>query len=525
MHKHITRALLLGAAFVLSTGANAPAETKATPAPSAVAQATPAPKTAVTSSNTATSPITYGGYIRSYYFTRQNATSFAKTNSQFNQAALNPAFNVHAEYKFRNWSVGGTYLYANPFTSCGDPQSHVDPSSSCYRSRKFLGANGGTNEDDTLPDYRLSTLYEAYLQYKDNNLYAKIGNQVINTPWANASDSRLKPVAFQGGDLTYKLSPNLLIEGMYMPRWEDRATSDFTNVTLLTGTSLPSANYGGAGSNIIPTPFTYITNNGFYMGRVGYTAGALSANAYYYAFNNIANAFWGDFKYSWKAYGKPFIALQGGTETDAGSAIIGKINSQVVGVQAGYSPWSNFDLSVGYDHIPMKTDTITLPNGTTCGANNQIKGLLPYFLPGGGTTNCFNNANGTTDVYYGGWASPYTDSYATDPLFDTMISQGMVDRRSAGDGVKVSGTLYTFQKRVKLIVAHAWWSYGSGIAGVSPTQETNVDATYYFSKVGKGAYHGFSLRHRYAERTQYYTSVFGGAPDFKYNRTQLEYDF
>jgi hypothetical protein len=519
MQKNITRALLLGAAFVLSAGANAPAETQATPAPSAVAQATPAPKVA------ASSPFSYNGYVRSYYFTRQNATSFVKANSQFNQAALNPAFNLHAQYSFgKNWTIGGTYLYANPFTGCGDPKSHVDPSSSCYRSRKFIGGQG-TNEDDTLPDYRLSTLYEAYLQYKDNNLYAKIGNQVINTPWANASDSRLKPVAFQGGDVSYKLSANWLVEGMYMPRWEDRATSDFTNVTLLTGTTLPSANYGGAGSNIIPKPFTYITNNGFYMGRLGYTDSAIAANAYYYAFNNIANAFWGDFKYSWKAYGKPFIALQGGTETNAGTSIIGKVNSQVIGVQGGYSPWPNVDLTVGYDRIPMKSDTIVLPAGTKCGSNNQISGLLPYFLPGGGTTNCFNNGDGTTNVYYGGWASPYTDSYATDPLFDTMISQGTVDRRSAGDGVKVSGTFYTFQKRIKVIVAHAWWSYGNGTAGVSPTQETNVDATYYFSKLGKGAYHGFSLRHRYAERTQSYTTVFGGSPDFKYNRTQLEYDF
>jgi hypothetical protein len=230
-------------------------------------------------------------------------------------------------------------------------------------------------------------------------------------------------------------------------------------------------------------------------------------------------------KYSWKAYGKPFIALQGGSETNAGTSVVGKINSQVMGVQAGYSPFPNLDLTVGYDHIPMKTDTIVLPTGTTCGSNNQIKGLLPYFLPAGGTTNCFKNSNGTTNVYYGGWASPYTDSYATDPLFDTMISQGMADRRSAGDGVKVAGTWTTYEKHLKIIVAHAWWSYGNGTAGVSPTQETNFDANYYFNKPGKGTYHGFSLRYRYAERTQSYTTLFGGSPDFKYNRTQLEYDF
>lgn len=524
MQKTAIRALLLGAAFVISAAANAPAETQATPKPTVVAQATPAPK-APLEQKAAPSPLQYGGYVRTYYFTRQNATSFAKTNSQFNQASLNPALNLHAQYSFGNWSIGGTYLYANPFDNCGDPQSHVDPTSPCYRGRKFTSPAGGTNPDDTLPDFRLSTMYEAYLQYKDSNLYAKVGNQVINTPWANASDSRLKPVAFQGGDLSYKINANWLGEVMYMPRWEDRATSAFTDVTLLTGTSLPSANYGGAGSNIIPTPFTYIHNNGFGMGHLGYTASAISANAYYYAFDNIANAVWGDFKYGWKAYGKPFIALQGGTESNTGSSVIGKINSQVVGIQAGFSPWTNVDLSVGYDHVPMKTDTIALPAGTKCGANDQISGLLPYFLPGGGTTNCSKNTDGTTNIYYGGWASPYTDSYATDPLFDTMISQGMVDRRSAGDGVKVSGTFSTFERRIKLIVAHAWWAYGNGTAGVSPTQETNFDVTYYFSKLGKGPYHGFAFRQRYAERSQTNTALYGGSPDFKYNRTQFEYDF
>jgi hypothetical protein len=91
--------------------------------------------------------------------------------------------------------------------------------------------------------------------------------------------------------------------------------------------------------------------------------------------------------------------------------------------------------------------------------------------------------------------------------------------------VKVSGTFYTAQKQVRLIVSHAWYVYGNDAVGISPTQETDVDGTYFFNKVGKGAYHGLSLRHRYAERTQTFTAAFGGLPDFKYNRTQLEYDF
>jgi hypothetical protein len=208
-----------------------------------------------------------------------------------------------------------------------------------------------------------------------------------------------------------------------------------------------------------------------------------------------------------------------------------------------HPPWSTVDLTVGADFIPVKNDTITLPAGVACFANHELgtskagtwgtsaATTLQYFLPSGGTPNCIPGAGmagvkgGTAAVYYGGWASPYTDSYATDVLFDTSISQGMVDRRSPGSGVKVAGTFYMAQKRVRLIVSHAWYTYGNDALGLSPTQETNIDATYYFSRPGKGPYHGWSLRHRYAERTQDFTGSYGGSPDFKYNRTQLEFDF
>jgi hypothetical protein len=337
----------------------------------------------------------------------------------------------------------------------------------------------------------------------------------------------LKPVAFQGGDVSYKLNQNWLVEGMYMPRWQDRVQSDFVNTTIITQNgSFPDA--GGVGNTGIPSG-TWLTNKGFTMGHVGYTGGSIAGNLYYYGFDQIANAVWADAKFSSKAYGKPFLAFQGGSESNTGASQAGKINSQIFGVQAGYSPFNNIDLTVGADFIPLKSDNITLPATAACGANHMIKGTLLYFLPTGGTPNCVSATPGVAGaaatVYYGGWASPYTDSYATDVLFDTSISQGMVDRRSAGSGVKFAGTFYSDNKQVRFIVSHAWYSYGNGTIGVAPTQETNIDGTYFFSKVGKGPYHGFSLRHRYAERTQAFTGAFGGSPDFKYNRTQLEYDF
>jgi hypothetical protein len=521
VHKLLTRVLL---ACTVAAASIAPAFAQTgTPAPSP----TPAPKATATPN-----PFAYGGYVRSYYFTRTNASNYPQASKQINQASFNTAVSLHGQYTFTgsNVTLGATYLYANPMNNCGDAKRHITPGDPCNNSKSNSAAYPGwqgTRPDDTLPGFELNTLYEAYLQYKDPTLMVKIGDQVINTPWANASDSRLKPVAFQGGDLTYKFNKQWNGEVGYYNRFEDRVMSDFTNATLLT--FRPAAADGSGLPGNIPSAGT-ITNNGFIYGRLGFANGPLTSNLHYYGFDKIANLVWLDGKYAWKTPIKPFVAVQYGNERSTGAQIIGKIASDVYGVQAGASFGPNVDLALSYNYVPEKTDRIVLPAGTSCpttgSAIHQIKGSLPYFLPTGGTTNCVTNADGTTNVYYGGFASPYTDSYATDPLFTTTISQGMADRRSPGNAGKVSATFQTNDKRIKLIAARAFYQYGNGAAGVSPTQETNLDGTYYFKKLPKsGPYHGLFFRYRYAERTIANTQFYGGLPVFKYNRAQLELDF
>lgn len=544
MYNYLLRAGVLGVAFVLSGAAIASAETLATPA--TVAQASPAPAPTP-------SPFTYSGYVRSYYFTRTNAFpqyGLPQSTGVLNQASWNTAVNLHAQYNFQNWSVGGSYLYANPLNGCETAADQLESGGPCS-GKTSTYKNGGisypyspvpTNPDNTLPGYELSSLYEAYLQYKDPTLYAKVGNQVINTPWANASDSRLKPVAFQGGDISYKLNTGWTVEAAFMDRFEDRADSAFVNSTLLTATNIIDA--PGAGSNLLLPKYSAVTTSGFGYGRLGFTGGPLTANLHFYDFTNVAMAEWLDAKYTLmpQTTYKPYLALQAGNEANTGNGVIGKINSQVIGLQGGATIMPNVDLAIGFDYMPQKSDTITLASGQTCNAvpaqppvktpsGNEISvssGGTPllYFLPTSGTPNCVNNANGTTTVYYGGWASPYTDSYATDPLFTTSISQGMADRRSPGTSGKIAATWYGDNKQLRFIASYALYAYGNNTIGVSPTHEDNLDATYFFSHVPKsGPYHGLSLRERYADRTQTFVQYYGGAPVFKYNRTQLEYDF
>jgi hypothetical protein len=207
--------------------------------------------------------------------------------------------------------------------------------------------------------------------------------------------------------------------------------------------------------------------------------------------------------------------------------------SDVFGLQAGFNPLRAITLTGGFDTIPTRTDAVTLPNGYSCNSTtHQISspksyaGNLPYFLTSGGTAECSPNPGGTTSIYYGGWASPYTDSYATDPLFTTSLTQGMIDRRSPGTSFKLQATFTSLNHRLVSYVSQAWYDYNN--AGYAQgTQETDFDALYYFSPVPKsGPYHGFLFHYRYGARN---LSTYTGATQipalFKYNRFMAEYDF
>ena len=217
------------AALVLAATTFTLAETSATPATkTTVAQAAP---------TASPNPFTYSGYVRAYDFYRDNAYG---GHTAVNQQTENNAISLTGGYRFENTglSVGASYLYANPLSSCSTAASNVYPAlntNSCYQGK--TNTNGKValmNPDNTLPSFQMSTLYQAFLQYNAHGLYFKGGDQVINTPWANASDSRLKPVAFQGVDASYKLTSNWTIEAADFWEWECRTCSDFNHGTLLT---------------------------------------------------------------------------------------------------------------------------------------------------------------------------------------------------------------------------------------------------------------------------------------------------
>ena len=367
---------------------------------------------------------------------------------------------------------------------------------------------------------------------------------LFNTPWANPSDSRLKPAAFQGAYLSYTAPSFWTIEGADMLTFENRTSSDFSHQTLLT--SYPAGNPGLA-SNIFVPNGNGINTNGFTMGKLGYAnPSGISANGYFYGVSDIVDHVVGR-RASTRSEAAGSLRssrCRAARRATTGKSYIGKIDSQVFGAQIGANVTKNIALTLGYDQVPWKNDTVFLPKNVTCSNTNyqiSAKGAtLAYLLPAN-AAQCFNNANGTTQIYYGGWASPYTDGYATDPFFTTQISQGMPDRRAPGTSYRAGLTFTSTNKRWVFIAADAWFNYGNALAPEN-TNEWTLDGQYHFSAVGKGPYRGLLLRYRYAQRslsntfcgasdttcpdgTAIGSTEFGGLPLFKYNRAQLEYDF
>ena len=552
MHLLVARVGFLAAALATASFAPAPAETSATPAPAKVAQAEPAPKPSP-------SPFTYSGFFRSYYFTRQNASNNPGTQFNFspgakynsngvNQATLNNAIDLHVDYHFAGggWYVGGSYFYSNPIAGpCTVATTHAHGMPCVTQSPP------NTNPDDTLPGFALSTFPEAYLAFRGYGLNAKVGDQLFTSPWAAPYDgTRLKPAAYQGADVSYNLGDAWIFEAADMIQFENRTSNTFDSTTLLT--SFPAGG-GGLAANIYVPGGGSINTNGFSYARVGYApkGGDYAVNGYFYGVSSLLNMWWFDGKYTLSSSKiRPYLALQGGVESNAGASYIGKIRSSDIGAQLGANVTPNVLLTVGFDSIPWQNDNVALPAGVACNNGTyqiSAKGAtLGYFLPGNGGSSgqagvCFTQPNGSTNVYYGGWASPYTDNYATDPFFTTSISQGMADRRAPGTSWKGAATYTSTNKRWIFIASDAWYDYGNALVGEN-TNEWDLDGQYHFSPVTGSHYKGLLLRYRYAQRSESNSfcgaaatscpagasigsSYLGGLPLFKYNRAQLEYDF
>ncbi|HEX3463263.1 MAG TPA: hypothetical protein VHS78_04305 [Candidatus Elarobacter sp.] len=417
------------------------------------------------------------------------------------------------------FSIGASYEYAIPTNGCGDPASHLAPPCGKLKAPAL-------NPDDSLPGFKINALYEAYLQYKDERLGIKLGDQVFNTLWTSPSDTRIKPTAFQGVDVNYSATPALSFELADMTRFQGRVNSTFDKETLLT--SFPAGTAGTPANTFVPGG-TSLPTAGLTYAKIAYNGThGLVSSLHLYHFSDIANLIWNESKFTFMDQRtKPWVAFHGGIEHQTGAAVIGKIYSTPYGLQLGGNVTRNVTLTGSYERIPARSDTIRLPAGVSCNAKQALviaKGVtFPYLIPVN-APECITNANGATTIFYGGFASPYTDAYGTDPLWLTSLTQSPIDRHAPFSGPKIQATWTSNDKRLIVYVTQSYLDYGNAIKS-QQLSEVNADATYYAAKVGPGPYKGLMLRYRYGSRQVTNVVTYGGLPQFRYNRAQLEFDF
>jgi len=427
-------------------------------------------------------------YARAYDARYLQASSLPGGN-QPNETDENAFAILHADYDLgAGFSAGGTYMFSDP------------------------NALAGLSDLNQIP--------ESYLAYKAPGLYVKAGDQYFNSPWADTHFKLgLAPTAFQGVDAIYSHNA-WTFEAAGITRFMSRTSSAFSRTNLLTGVA------GG------------VDTSGFTYARVTYAppAAAFSLSGYGYDIDDMVALGWFNGFISLSARGwQPFVGAQGGIETNAGASYLGIVRSSIAGLIAGVTPTRSVTISAAVDAIPWRRTAISLAKGSACGSagpfpSYQIAGgssVFPYFLPQG-VGQCANNPNGTTTLYYGGWASPYSDGYATDPMYTSPLLEGSVDRRSPGSSQALIGVFTSSNRQLTFTESYYWFDYSNPLATQATTEWDNVLA-YYFSKVRSGRYRGLLFRYGYVQQHKSNVAYAGGEPFLggvpltRYSRFQVEY--
>ncbi|HTV91215.1 MAG TPA: hypothetical protein VMG98_00715 [Verrucomicrobiae bacterium] len=407
-------------------------------------------------------------YARVYDARYLQASSLPGGN-QPNETDENAMAIFHAGYDLGGgFSAGGTYAFSDP------------------------NALAGLSDLNQIP--------ETYLAYKDAELSVKAGDQYFNSPWADTHFKLgLAPTAFQGVDAIYTRGA-WTFEAAGITRFMSRTSSGFTRTNLLTGVA------------------DGVNTSGFTYGRLSYAPPntGLSLNGYAYDVDDMVAFAWFSGFSTLSAHGwQPFIGAQGGVETNAGASYLGVVRSSIAGLIAGATPVRNITLSAALDEIPWRRADVTLPRGASCASAG-------YFLPIG-VGECGNNANGTATVYYGGWASPYSDGYSTDPMYTGPLLEGPVDRRSPGNSQALIALYTSPNQRFTFTESYYWFDYSNPLATQATTEWDNVLA-YYFGPLRAGRYRGLLFRYGYVEQHKSNVTTLGGVPLTRYSRFQVEYD-
>ena len=402
----------------------------------------------------------FSGQVRSYYFSRSNNAPGVPNANAF---SLGGILNVETKPFLGGFGVGVSLFTANSLGFNNNQAGRTDVT---------LMGNGSS----------LNALGQAFLQYKNSSFLIRGGDQIINTPWLGASDSRLLPATYQGVYAEVKPIENLKVYALRVTKWKSRTSNDYFKDNLYYPTTFAGDSiYGGSGVLGAGTQ----QSPGAAAVGASFTTSALTSQLWYYDFYQFAKMTYGDATYTFKTGTgfDPFIGAQLIREVNNSSLLNGVkiltqvgsgVNATARGAKAGLnSPYGQF--TVAYNQILSHDGSV-----------------------GGG-----------------GLVSPYTVGYATDPLYTTSMIRGLVEQ-GPGHAVKAGYSQSFLDKKV--MFAAAFTRYQTRFFGNS--NNTYLDLTYFPT----GKLKGLSIR----DRVEVSTGGIGVNPGnkaFVYNRVMVQYPF
>ncbi|MBS0359042.1 MAG: hypothetical protein JSS53_07225 [Proteobacteria bacterium] len=340
-----------------------------------------------------------------------------------------------------------------------------------FYTEESLHLSGGDSRriDPSLPPKAVNVVGQSYLQFRSETLLFRAGNQLINTPWMNAADSREIPATFTA--LYGKYSPVKNIDFIFLRAFafKERISSQFTRTNLYNsssdGTSIP-----GLGST---------TDSGALAFGLQGGNPERGAKVWYYQFYDFSKLFYVDGTYKFPKNASSlrwFFSGQALYETADGKDDINRVTGKTVGSSAlgalvgVETPSAEF--SVGYNYIPTRV----------------------------------NGFNG------GGIVSPYTSGYVSDPLYTKSMIAGLVEK-GAGQAFKLTAIFYRLEKQLQIESSFAYYYTTPHLHN---TNEFDLDIEYAF----KGKLKGFYIRNR--------IGILNGnqvTGTFVFNRVMLQYVF
>ena len=403
------------------------------------------------------------GELRLYDFHRLYADAAKPDASALSGAML---LNLRTAEFGGGFSLGASLLGANALGSRPANPARLDTT--------LMGA-----------DNSLDALGQAYVQYKNDGILLRAGQQYLTTPWMGSSDARVLPASYQAIQASFAPAEGWDIHALRSYGWKSRTSGDYHFDNLYYPVDFRGdtmyGNFGGL-------PATARGMMGTWALGTSYAAGGFKAQAWYYDFIDFARMGYAEGSYTFKTGSgvDPFVAAQYvGEHAGAGSILVAN-QASVLGA-AG----SRVD-------------------NQTCGADGGVN------IPHGKLDVSWNRIERQAGaVGEGALISPYTAGWASDPLFTTSMIRGLVEQ-GPGHAWKARFAYGLLGDRLQLGAAYA--HYDTVLRGQS--HHVYLDVSYNF----EGYFKGLSLRNRW-ERATGGQGLNPGNQSFVYDRVMIAYKF